>query len=252
MHRTKEATHLADSPLASASSTTGQSPRLSTAVYERILEMIARGDFQQNSRLPAELTLCEKFGASRPVVREALAQLREDGVIVSRQGSGSYVKQRPDPSIFALAPIDSLGDLQRCFEFREGIEPIATALAARRWDDEDRERIEACAAALDRCVTEGEIGTEEDCAFHQAIADATHNAYHRTVQLQLRTHILAGMNVTRSLSLRRPRERTRLVQDEHFAILDALWKRDPDKASENMRTHICNARRRMFEGSGSM
>lgn len=223
-------------------------PRLSTAVYERIVEMIARGEFAQNTRLPSEMQLSELIGASRPVIREALSRLREDGVIVSRQGSGSYVRRQPDPSILELVPMGSLADLQRCFEFREGIEPVAAALAARRWTEEDRARIEASMAELERCVHEGDLGAEADSAFHQAIADATGNAYHRMVQRQLRSHVIAGMNVTRSLSLRRPKERAQVVQDEHLAVLEALWRRDSEAAGNRMREHLANARRRMFEG----
>ncbi len=72
------------------------STRLSTVVYEGIVALISRGDFALSSRLPSETRLSGMFGASRPVVREALARLREDGVIVSRQGSGSFVRRRPD------------------------------------------------------------------------------------------------------------------------------------------------------------
>ena len=90
-----------------------------------------------NARLPSETELARRFGASRPVVREALARLREDGVIVSRQGSGSYVKRRPDPAVLRFVPVGSIADVQRCFEFRAGLEGAAAALAAERWEDAD-------------------------------------------------------------------------------------------------------------------
>src|SRR4051812_45104597 len=82
--------------------------RLSDAVYDGIVELIARGDFALNSRMPSEARLSETFDASRPVVREALARLREDGVVVSRQGSGSYVVRQPDPAVIELAPVGSI------------------------------------------------------------------------------------------------------------------------------------------------
>jgi GntR family transcriptional repressor for pyruvate dehydrogenase complex len=223
-------------------------PRLSTAIYEGILAMITRGDFAASSKMPSEARLCEMFGASRPVVREALARLKEDGIVVSRQGSGSYVRRQPDPSLLDLAPIGTLGDLQRCFEFRANTEPSSAGLAALRWQQDDMDRIDASMRELERCMADGVIGTDEDCSLHEAIAEATHNSYHRLVQRQLRPHILAGMNVTRSLTLRRPEARLRMVQDEHVAVVEAIRRRDVEGATIFMRTHILNARHRMFEG----
>jgi DNA-binding FadR family transcriptional regulator len=222
--------------------------RLSAGVYEGIVKLIARGDFALNTRLPSEVKLSAMFAASRPVVREALARLREDGVIVSRQGSGSYVRKQPDMAVLELAPVGSLGDVQRCFEFRAGLEPIAAGLAATRWEAEDMQNIESCMEALERCLSSGILGVYEDQSLHEAIADATHNQYYATVQRQLRPHITAGMSVTRSLTLRRTGEHLRIVQDEHSAIIKALRQRDGDTASALMRSHILNARQRMFEG----
>jgi len=205
--------------------------RLSDAVYDGIVELIARGDFALNSRMPSEARLSETFDASRPVVREALARLREDGVVVSRQGSGSYVVRQPDPAVIELAPVGSIADVQWCFEFRAGLEPVAAGLAALRWEPGDMAEIDACMAALERCVSNGIIGTEEDSRLHEAIAEATHNKYHTAIQRQLRDHVLAGMNITRSLSLRRTQKRVRLVQDEHVAIVEAIRRRNPAAAA---------------------
>ncbi len=225
--------------------------RLSSAVYDGIVALISRGDFAINTRLPSEAQLSQMFEASRPVVREALARLREDGLVVSQRGSGSYVRGTPDATVAELLPVGSIDDVQRCFEFREGLEPVAARHAAARWEPEDMREIDAAMEALERCVLDGELGADEDSRLHEAIAEAAHNQYYASVQRQLRPHISAGMNITRSLSLRRTVERMRQVQDEHVAIVDAIRRRDGDAAAEMMRVHILNARRRMFEGVGS-
>ena len=49
---------------------------LSGGIYERIFECIVAGEFAVNARLPSETELARRFGASRPVVRQALARLR--------------------------------------------------------------------------------------------------------------------------------------------------------------------------------
>jgi DNA-binding FadR family transcriptional regulator len=110
--------------------------------------------------------------------------------------------------------------------------------------------IDAAMEALERCVHDGELGADEDSRLHEAIADAAHNQYYAAVQRQLKPHIATGMNITRSLSLRRTAERIRQVQDEHVAIVDAIRRRDGDAAAELMQAHIQYARRRMFEGVG--
>lgn len=225
------------------------SGRLSGVIYENIVELIANNTFPINSRLPTELELAERFNASRPVVREALQRLREDRVIVSRQGSGSYVQRRPEGDILQLVPVGSLADVQRCFEFRSGLEPAAAALAALQRDDEALSRIAAAMDALDRCVAEGQLGTEEDFDLHNEIARATRNQYHSSVQASLRSHVIAGMNVTRSLSLRRSEARIRTVQQEHVKIVQAIIDQDADRAFNAMKEHIISARNRMFEGT---
>jgi DNA-binding FadR family transcriptional regulator len=224
--------------------------RLSGTVYDGILHLIVSGELPLNARLPSEARLSAMFNASRPVVREALAQLREDGVVVSRRGSGSYVTRQPDTAVLKLNPIGSLADVQRCFEFRAGLEPAAARLAALRWEPEDMRRIDEAMAALERCVAEGVLGADEDNRLHQAIADATHNHYHASVKSLLKPHISAGMNITRTLSLMRPKQVVRQVQEEHVGVVEALRCRDAEAAGRQMAEHILTARRRMFEGVG--
>ncbi len=224
------------------------SGRLSGVIYENIVELIANNTFPVNSRLPSELELAERFNASRPVVREALQRLREDRVIISRQGSGSYVQRRPEGDILQLVPVGSLADVQRCFEFRSGLEPAAAALAALQRDSEALDRIAAAMRALDKCVAEGHLGTEEDFNLHNEIARATRNQYHASIQASLRSHVIAGMNVTRNLSLRRSEAQIRVVQQEHERIVAAIVAQNPDEAFAAMKNHIISARNRMFEG----
>ncbi|HEX2137820.1 MAG TPA: FadR/GntR family transcriptional regulator [Microvirga sp.] len=234
---------------------TGESPasagaaKRSSGIYDRIFGLIVSGEFAENARLPSEIELSRRFGASRPVIREALARLRDDGLIVSRQGSGSYVRQRPDTAVLRFVPVGSIADIQRCFEFRVGLEGAAAALAAERREVDDLAAIRDAYEALEACIRTGELGVNADARFHESIARATHNHYYVSVQVSLQPHIAFGMNLTRNLSLLRSEARLRLVQDEHAAILAAIEARDPASARAAMETHIENARRRMFEGA---
>lgn len=231
-----------------ASNADGAPERLSDVVYDGIVSLIARGDLILNGRLPSETELSSRFGVSRPVVREALQRLREDGVIVSRQGSGSYVKRQPDMAVLQFAQVSSLADVQRCFEFRAGHEAAAAALAAERWQDEDLQRMQETLEHLEQCVKNGTVGIEEDRRFHEAVAQATRNHYYISIQVSLASHIATGMNITRQLSLLRTPERLRAVQLEHVGIFEAIRQREPEGARLAMQRHILNARQRMFEG----
>lgn len=222
--------------------------RLSDVVYDGIVTLIATGDLIVNSRLPSESDLAIRFGVSRPIVRAALGRLREDGVVVSRQGSGSYVKRQPDMAVLQFSQVGSLADVQRCFEFRAGHEAAAAALAAQRWEEEDLEDIARALKALDQCSKNGVLGIEEDRRFHEAVARATRNQYYISIQMSLASHIATGMNITRQLSLLRTPDRSRAVQLEHDAIYMAIRDRDSERARIAMEDHIVNARQRMFEG----
>ena len=222
--------------------------RLSNAVYDQIFALIVSGEFSLNTRLPAEAELARRFGASRPVIREALARLRDDGIIVSRQGSGSYVRRRPDDAVLRFVPVSSISDIQRCFEFRAGLEGAAAALAAARAEERDIAEIRTALDALEQCIAVRELGVEADERFHLAVARATHNQYHILVQTSLQAHLSAGMHLSRNLSMLHSEARLRLVQEEHVAILEAIEARDSLRARAAMEIHINNARYRMFQG----
>ena len=147
-----------------------------------------------------------------------------------------------------FVPVSSIADIQRCFEFRAGLEGAAAALAAERREEDDLAKIKAALDALDLCIREGRLGVEADERFHLAVAEATHNHFHVSVQRSLQPHIAFGMNLARNLSLLRPATRLEIVQDEHVAIVAAIERRDAEAARAAMETHIENARHRVFEG----
>jgi len=138
--------------------------------------------------------------------------------------------------------------VHRCFEFRISLEGEAAYLAARRKDDRDTEEIARTLDALETIVKQGKVGAIADYDFHYAIARATGNPFFISAISLLRPHIDFGMNLARSLSLRKPRSRVRQVQDEHAQVYAAIKDGDAEKARSTMRRHIENARARLFDG----
>ena len=117
-----------------------------------------------------------------------------------------------------------------------------------RAEEADLDEIRAALRDLDIRITARELGVEADERFHLAVAKATHNHYHVSVQTSLQAHIGAGMHLSRNLSMLRTEARLRLVQEEHVAILEAIAAHDSLRARAAMETHINNARYRMFQG----
>ncbi|VTU15992.1 FadR/GntR family transcriptional regulator [Variovorax sp. PBL-E5] len=223
-----------------------QTTGLVDRVYREILGSIGETGFTEGQKLPTEQALAEKFSTSRPTIREALSRLRADGIIATRQGSGTVVVKRPDPDLPLFAPLETISDIQRCYEFRIVTEPGAAALAASVADDADLAEIERRFRLLDTVISEQALGVDEDFEFHLAIARATKNQFFTSVIASMQPQVLFSMNLMRSLSLFKSAERQKLVQAEHEAVLRALQKRDARAASHAMKLHLERARDRMF------
>ena len=94
-------------------------PKLSPAsgepLYTQLVQSlrgdILRGVFPVGSQLPAEELLAERFEVSRHTVREALRQLRADGLVSSRQGSGTTVNPPPPSTPFNVHRVASIDEL---------------------------------------------------------------------------------------------------------------------------------------------
>lgn len=226
----------------------GRDRTLSDRVYEKILSLIVSGEIPVGAKLPTEHMLSDQLEVSRPVLRQALKQLREDGVVVSRQGSGSFVQRRPEGAVLDFAPVGSIADIQRTFEFRAAVEGEAAYLAAQRRTDADLTKMRAILDELDRCIKDGELGVDADETFHELICTASGNQYFSAARTSMKANILTGLNLTRNLSLTKPQERLELVQREHYQIYDAIEQQDQDAARTAMRAHVENARKRVFEG----
>lgn len=236
--------------MADTDSRTGAGAQARTGVVDRIyrevLASIIAGEFREGDKLPTELALTERFAASRPAIREALARLRADGVTVTRQGSGTVVQRRPDPEMPRFTPLENLSDVQRCFEFRIVIESGAAELAARKAGPADMAAIEQSFRNLDTVIAEHTLGAREDFEFHLALARASHNQFFVSAIAQMQEQVMVSMNLMRNLTLTKSVEREQLVQAEHAAIVAALRRHDSAGAGLAMRQHLENARNRMF------
>lgn len=225
--------------------------RLSLAdqVYDQLLMKILEEEYAVHSRLPAEEVLAKTFGVSRPIVRAALSRLRDDGIIQSRRGSGSYVLRRPDRQLISFVPLESVSDVQRCYEFRIDVEGAAAAWAARRRDDEDLAAMYNAYEVMEQTYKENGMGVDADQMLHLAVARASKNPFFASVLESLSDQIAHGVKLSRSLTLLDAPVRQELVLSEHRAILEAIRLKQPEVAAATMRHHINAAKDRMFVGT---
>jgi DNA-binding FadR family transcriptional regulator len=215
-------------------------------VYQSLLAEISTGDYGPEQKLPSEHDLAARFAVSRPIIRDALGRLRSEGLIYSRQGAGSFVRaptsnKRP----LGYAPVETIADIQRCYEFRLTIEPDCAYFAALRWNES---ALQTMAAALDllRGATEAHRHRDDaDFAFHCAIAEAANNHYYQSSMQALRDHIAVGMKFHGVSLIGGGLLR---VFNEHTAIFEAIRNRDAEGARSMMRSHLAGSQDRVFEG----
>jgi GntR family transcriptional repressor for pyruvate dehydrogenase complex len=226
--------------------------RTADRLYRQLADLIEQGRLAEDGRLPAEAELAEAFGVSRYVIREALTRLRLAGIIVSRKGSGSFIRKRESQDVntlqTSLTHVDSIAQLRRCFEFRIGVEGETAYLAAQNRNAETLRRMRAALDCLEEAVVSGNVGMTADFEFHLAVARATDNGFYATVIDTMRVPIEFGINFNRSLSLKRPKHHLLKIQSEHVAIFAAIEEGDRDGARRAMRNHLTDACNRMFNG----
>jgi GntR family transcriptional regulator, transcriptional repressor for pyruvate dehydrogenase complex len=183
---------------------------------------------------------------SRPIVREALNRLRQEGLIYSRQGAGSFVRLHTEQRTLGFPPVETIADIQRCYEFRLTIEPEAAFYAARRRNDAAIEAIAGLVDLLSTATAQHRHREDADFAFHLAIADASNNHYYSSAMEALRSHIAVGMKL-HGLALMGPGPGLENVLAEHRSIFDAIRTGNAEAARERMLKHLSGSRDRLFE-----
>ncbi len=222
----------------------GPSRGLVPEIGRRIAADIASSRMPPGARLPTEQEMMAALGVSRTVVREAIAALRAEGLIATRQGIGSFVTAHPPHGLFRIEPgqTESLADALHIMELRTAVETEAAGLAAERASPTQRRAIRRALTAIDAAIERGEAAVGEDFALHAAITDATGNPQFRRFLEFLGRFIIPRASVRiRALNLR---AYLMTFQQEHRAIVAAIDARRVDAARIAMREHLVMSRER--------
>jgi GntR family transcriptional regulator, transcriptional repressor for pyruvate dehydrogenase complex len=221
-------------------------PILADKIYQQIAARIASGEFRVNAKLPSEHELSRMLKVSRPILRSALERLREEGIVASRQGAGTFVRDRSTAAL-AFSPVETIADIQRCYEFRLSIEPFAAHSAAMRRGPESLKKLEHALELLRDATRISRHREDADFNFHLGVAEAANNHYFSSTLLALRQHIYSVMHM-HGMSLMGPGPKLGNVLDEHNAIYEAVRDGKGDQAERLMRLHLEGSRDRLFEG----
>ncbi|WP_119153432.1 FadR/GntR family transcriptional regulator [Caldimonas tepidiphila] len=223
--------------------------RLSDRLAARLRQQIESGELSPGDRLPTEPQLAEAHGVSRTVVREAVHQLRSQGLLLSKQGAGVFVAQAAvhKPLTFDATVLDSFEAVLQVVELRRVLEGEIAALAAERATRAQVEMLRGKLDAIDAAVDAGRDGVAEDLAFHRAIGDVTGNPQFARLLEHLEQYLREAMRVTRGNEARYAAF-MEAVRSEHHAIVDAIAAGDAEAARRCATGHIASGQQRLRLG----
>jgi GntR family transcriptional repressor for pyruvate dehydrogenase complex len=225
----------------------GQRVRLGDQLYGQIFDRIASGQLNVGDKLPSEHEICEQFGVSRPVVREALLRLRADGLVSAYQGLGTFVIHQPAPRLKTFGDVQNVGAYLRAQEVRLALEGDAARLAAMRRTEEQLQKIIDAHRAFAEGLGQGRVSAEIDLAFHASIAEASGNDFFPGVLETIHESIHGFMRLSLNLTRTGSRQRAERVMDEHASILAAIQEQDGERARTAMQFHLGQARYRLVD-----
>lgn len=215
-------------------------------VVSAIRAEIDSGQLAPESRLPTEQELAGQLSVSRSVVREAIAQLKADGVLIARRGLGSYVSQTPAGTVFRFpGNAGNRPNLAQMFEMRLWIETQAASIAAQRRDAADLQRMkEALQEMHDKC-TDFEAAAGADVDFHRAIAEASKNDYFVAFHDFLRNQLAAARITAWENSAVRSAGGSADAAREHQSLYRAIADGDRHAAAACAEAHLRAAAKRL-------
>jgi len=203
-------------------------------IAEHIRASIVDGRYKADDRLPSESELAQRYGVSRPTIREALKRLAAQNLIRSRRGpTGGNFVTCPKPTEVAQSLssaamlLVSMGafDHDEIAAARQALEGACCRLAAERRTPDHVLRMAAEIAVQRDAETSDAEFCASDVRFHRALVEATGNGL---IELSMYAVVEAMMPVV-NMVIFRVRNRHRIA-DLHAGLLAAIRERNADAA----------------------
>lgn len=190
-------------------------------IREYLVDAILNGEFNAGDRI-VETRVAQQLGVSQGAVREALRELEWMGFLESEPFSGTFVKDL------------SITDLLEIYPVRAALEALGAKLATPRLSDAQLEELERLIEEMLRASEAGDSRRMAaiNYAFHQKIIEASGNS------VLIRNWSMFQFSYWTTVSTARLYSDLVYLAQRHYAVLDALRSRDPEKASQAMHAHI--------------
>jgi GntR family transcriptional repressor for pyruvate dehydrogenase complex len=211
-------------------------------VVDKITNSIINGELSDGELLPPENQLCEIFGISRSILREAIRVLVSKGLVEVKQGHGTFVRRPkidiPEEALRNYLMTNSFSLLQ-LMEVRTPIEVGVARLAAERRQEKHVIIMYESLQKMRANSNSAEVLSDADEAFHQAIIDASGNLL---FGIMIRS-IMVNLHISRQLAIRH--FGIEVVIQEHERIYEAIKKKQPSVAAIKMKEHMDSALKRI-------
>jgi GntR family transcriptional repressor for pyruvate dehydrogenase complex len=220
--------------------------RVSDLISRRILEVIAAENLEPGDRLPPERELASKLGVGRPSLREALHELKAQGIIHIRHGAGVFVADPETTRTLRAALYAEEMDLEELFDMREVLELAAAEWAAGKADPGKLENLRVAYEAVTEASFDPDVDwqrmRELDAAFHLRIVEAADNRFLARTQSVLQELLSRSMETTLRVPGRMEKSR-----HDHRRILEAISAGDKVAARRAVKIHVQGVRKAALE-----
>ena len=152
---------------------------LGEQVFKQLKQQLLSNEWKQGEKIPSENDLAEAFGVSRVTVRQAIQKLTFLGLLETRLGQGSFVKQaKAGLYMNTIIPIAYLGadSLTEVLEFRSKIEGVVAEMATEKITDDEIVELERCFNQMEVYKDDLELFAKADFEFHMILSKATKNS----------------------------------------------------------------------------
>ena len=216
--------------------------RTADEVCAQIEALVLEGVLRVGDKLPGERDLAHQFNISRPIVREALKELEERGLLCTRHGGGTFVADVIG-DVFSETMLELIADHPKAtddyLEYRREVEAIAADFAARRATDDDKALLTSIMTRMEAAHGKEDIADEAalDVEFHQAVSEAAHNVILMHTLRSCYRLLTNGSFFSRSLVYGYPGARDKLL-GQHRAVFEAIMAGDGPAARRAAQAHI--------------
>ncbi|MEK3887694.1 FadR/GntR family transcriptional regulator [Bacillus sp. FSL K6-3431] len=219
-----------------------QTKKIYEEVTDALINMIKTAELKPGDKLDSVEQLSEIFHVSRSAVREALSGLRAMGLVVMRQGEGTFVTNFK-ASNFSLPVTAGLlmkkEDIKELYEVRKILEVGTASSAAIHHKIEDLIPLRDAIEEMKSLKKIDGVGEDADLRFHMAIARATHNQILIHLMRSVSEIMVNVLRETREVLIYSEKKAAQLIK-EHQLIYDAIKGRQSEKAQKYMLEHLVN------------